>query len=236
MITTLANSLVAAFNRAQPGSLPSMFSYIGLGTQLRQKLPVTARNVVPTTDPWAAASNVSVILPDDCKAQTILAAYARTGTGTAGPLTVVASGPTAGQCCVSPDGNILFYATDAWTLVDISYQPVSQDCVEVTLPCVSGVVTLPAGTLAPYVINGVAQAGGAITLMEAQRADTSTAQLLVAAPAATNSTTGSAHFNLAKTTVLLDSTDGATSVRVKIGIVNKVDLNALLEAQDNNFI
>jgi hypothetical protein len=66
--------------------------------------------------------------------------------------------------------------------------------------------------------------------MEAQRADTSTANLTVAAPAATNTSTGTAHFNLAKTTVLLDSADSATMVRVKLGIVSQYDLNGLLEA------
>ena len=228
MITTLANSLVAAFNRAQPGSLPSMFASIALGTQLRQGLHVALRAQVPALDPNGAASNTSIVLPDDAKAANISTAYARAGTGTLGQLTVVAPGtaPNAGQVSVSADGNILFYAADAWTSVDVEYRPEIQDTVEATLPCASGVVTLPAGLLNP---SG-ATAGYAVTLMEAQRADTSTAQLVVTKPAATNSTTGTACLDFAKAHVLLDSADDATSVRVKLGIKSAVDLNALLEA------
>ncbi len=234
MITTLANSLVAAFNRAQPGSLPAMFASIQLGTQIRQKLHAQLRDTALTVDPYGPASNTSIFLPDDCKAAAVATAYARAGTGTVGPLVADAgfsTGPAAGHVGVGYDGNIIFHAADAWTSVDVTYRPECQDCVEATLPCVSGVVTLPPGLIAPYVnAAGVAQPGGAVTLMEAQRADTSTAQLIVTAMSATNTTTGTACFDLAKAHVLLDSADGATSVRVKLGIVSAVDLNALLEA------
>ncbi len=204
-----------------------MFASIALGTQLRQGLHVALRAQVPALDPYGAASNTSIVLPDDAKAANISTAYARAGTGTLGQLTVVAPGtaPTAGQVSVSADGNILFYAADAWTSVDVEYRPEIQDTVEATLPCVSGSIALPAGLIGP---NGVT--GYAVTLMEAQRADTSTAQLVVTKPAATNTTTGTACFDLAKAHVLLDSADGATSVRVKLGIKSAVDLNAMLEA------
>jgi hypothetical protein len=189
---------------------------------------VALRAQAPAVDPYGAGSNSSLFLPDDAKAATILKAYARAGTGTLGELTPVAANtaPTAGQVSVAADGNVLFYATDAWTSVDVEYQPEIQDTVEATLPCASGVVTLPAGLINP---SG-ATAGYAVTLMEAQRADTSTAQLIVTKPAATNTTTGTACFDFAKAHVLLDSADGATSVRVKLGIKSAVDLNALLEA------
>lgn len=228
MITTLANSLVAAFNRAQPGSLPAMFLSIQLGTLIRQGFHFALRGVTPAVDPYGAASNSSIVLPDDAKAASISTAYARAGSGTLGPLAVAAAGsaPSAGQVAVAANGNILFNAADAWTSVDVEYRPEIQDTVEATLPCASGVVTLPAGLINP---SGAA-AGYAVTLMEAQRADTSTAQLIVDKPAATNSTTGTANLDFAKTHVLLDSADGATSVRVKLGIKSAVDLNALLEA------
>ena len=226
MITTLPNSLVAALSRAQLQSLTSMLEQIQFGTQLRQKLPVTLRAAVPTTDPYAGLSTVSIFLPDDAKAAQILSAYARAGTGTLGPLMVEATGSTlaAGQCMVSPDGNINFYAADAWTSVDVVYRAESQDVIELTLPCVSGVVTLPTAAVG----------AGAVTLMEAQRADTSTAQLVVLSPSNSAPSTGDANLNLAKTEVLLHVADAATSVRVKLGIANAVDLNALLEAASIN--
>ena len=114
MITTLANSLVAAFNRAQPGSLPAMFLSIQLGTLIRQGFHFALRGVTPAVDPYGAASNSSIVLPDDAKAASISTAYARAGSGTLGPLAVAAAGsaPSAGQVAVAANGNILFNAAD----------------------------------------------------------------------------------------------------------------------------
>lgn len=222
MLTSLANSLKQALDRSNPTSVPSMLQSIAFGDVIR-RFPTQLRGAAPSSDPYGVSGNVSLVLPDDAKAATILRAYARAGSGTVGELVVEAIGASlsAGQCCVSPDGNILFDAADAWTSVDVYYVPAYQDVIELTLPVASGVVTLPVG------------AGIACELLEAQRNDTSTAKLQVKAPAATNSTTGTAVFNLAKTSVLLDSSDGATSVRVKLGIVSAIDVNALLEAASN---
>jgi hypothetical protein len=223
MLTDVATSLKHALNRANPNTLASNLASIALGDVLRS-LPTQLRAVAPVLDPYGPASNTSIVLPDDAKAAVIFRAFARAGTATSVELTVEATAVSVstGQCCVSPDGNIIFYAADAWTSVDVLYLPAHQRVIEVTLPVVSGVVTLPVGV------------GVACELLEAQRADTSTANLIVALPAATNTTTGSAHLNLLKTTVLLDSADSATSVRLKLGVVNKVDVNALLEAASNS--
>ena len=125
MITTLANSLVAAFNRAQPGSLPAMFLSIQLGTLIRQGFHFALRGVTPAVDPYGAASNSSIVLPDDAKAASISTAYARAGSGTLGPLAVAAAGsaPSAGQVAVAANGNILFNAADAWTSVSRTNYP-----------------------------------------------------------------------------------------------------------------
>jgi hypothetical protein len=218
-LTTLATSLKNALNRAQPGSLPSMLQSILLGDVVRRQ-QTQLRAVAPTLDPYGPASNTTVVLPDDAKCASIRKAYARAGTGTVGELTIEALGASlsAGQCAPSIDGNIIFDSADAWTSVDVLYDVQHIHVLEATLPVASGVVTLPAGL------------GVACELLEVQRNDTSTANLIVAAPAAANSTTGTAHFNLAKTTVLLDSADSATSVRVKLGVVDPVDVNKALEA------
>lgn len=218
MLTSLTNSMKAAFNRANIGSLPSLFLQFGLGDWLRaQKTKLWA--TAPTTDPYGPASNVSIFLPDDAKAETVLGAYARAGTGTTGPLTVVAysATPSAGDVAVAPDGNIIFHAADAWTSVDITYLPKEGDVAEYILPVVSGVVTLPTSIVAT-------------DILEVQRNDTSTAYEQITAPAASNSTTGTACLNLAKTEVLLDSADDATSVRVKLVQACNINRNALLEA------
>jgi hypothetical protein len=218
-LTTLATSLKNALNRAQPGSLASQLQSILFGDVIRRN-NVQLRAAVPVLDAYGPASNTTVVLPDDAKCATVLRAYARSGTGTVGELTVEALGASlsAGQCAPSIDGNIIFYSADAWTSVDVLYTVHHLHVIELTLSVASGVVALPVG------------AGVACELLEVQRADTSTSKLVVAAPAAANSTTGTAHFDLAKKNVLLDSADAAVTVRVKLGVVDPVDVNALLEA------
>ena len=236
MINTLSTSLKAAFNRANPNSLASMLAAFMFGDFLRAST-VQLRNITATAapaagatpapwlglDPYGPASNFSLILPDDAKCGVLLGVYARSGTGTAGTLTVEALGASlsAGQCAPTPNGDIVFYTADAWTAVDVRYTPKEEDIVELTLNVVSGVATLPTAFVA-------------CSLLEVQRNDTSTAQLNVTKEAASNSTTATACFNLAKTTILLDSADSATSIRVKFGNACAVNRSALLEAASNS--
>ena len=217
MLTSLANAMKQAFNRSNPNSLPSLLAAFAFGDFLRT-MPTQLRGAVPAADPYSGAT-VALVLPDDAKASSIFYAYARAGAGTLGTLSVQPAGTAlaAGQCAVGRDGNILFYAADAWTSVDVRYLPKEEDVVELILPVAAGVVTIPA-TFA------------ASSLLEVQRQDTSTAALVVTVEAATNTTTGTACLNLAKTQVLLDSADGATSVRVKLGVACATNRNALLEA------
>ena len=221
-LTTLTNSFKSILNKANPVSLASMLQALLLGDVIR-RTQTQLRATVPAADPNGPASNVSIVLPDDAKCASIVRAYARSGSGTVGELTVEPLGASlsAGQCAPSIDGNIIFYAADAWTSVDVLYNVHHLHVVEVTLPVVSGSVTLPTGV------------GVACKLLEVQRADTSTVNQVVTAPSATNSSTGTACFNLAKTKVLLDSADAATSVRIKVGVVDPVDVNALLESASN---
>jgi hypothetical protein len=219
-LTSLATSLKAALNRSNPNSLASMLKSVLFGDVLRRE-PTQLRAVALTLDPYGPASNTSIVLPDDAKCEVVLAGYARTGTGATRQLIPQPPGAavgTAGYVAPSANGNIAFYPTDAFTSVDVLYIPKHIHVLEVTLPVATGVVTLPTGV------------GTACELLEAQRADTSTANLVVTVPAATNSSTGTACFDLAKTHVLLVSADAATSVRLKLGVVDPVDINALLEA------
>jgi hypothetical protein len=142
------NSLKNELNRAQPGSLPSMFAAMKLGDVVRA-LPTTLRKAVPTVSaPYQLTTLDTIVLPDDAKANTILRAYARAGSGTKGELTVVAYGatPTAGQIAVAPNGDIVtVHSGDVWTSLDVVYLPEKYDVVELTLPVVpgTGVCALP---------------------------------------------------------------------------------------------
>lgn len=218
-LTSLATSLKQAFNRSNPNSLPSMLKAYAFGDFLRS-MPTQLRAVAPTTDPYGPAANVALFLPEDAKAESIVSAYARAGAGPVGPLTVDAAysaTPAAGHVCIDPAGNLLFHAADAWTSVDARYIPKEADVVEVTLPVVTGVLTIPAVFVA-------------CDLLEAQRADGSSTKLQVNPPAATNVAVGTASLNLAKTTVLFDVADGVTSARVKLAVKCAVDRNGQLEA------
>jgi hypothetical protein len=219
MLTSLTTSLKEALNRSNLNSLASMLASILFGDVVRRQ-QTQLRAAVPATDPYGPASNVSLILPDDAKCASIVKAYARAGSGTAGELTVEPLGASlsAGQCAPSIDGNLIFYAADAWTSVDVLYDVQHLHVVELTLPVVSNAIVLPPG------------AGVACELLEVQRTDTSTANYAVTAPAASNSTTATACFNLAKTSILFDSANSVVSARVKLGVVDPVNVNALLEA------
>ncbi len=223
MLTSLSNSLKQAFNRANLNSLSGALASILFGDVLRRQ-NTQIRSATLAFDPYGPTGNTTLILPDDAKCESVIAGWARAGSGTAKqliPQAPLAAVGTSGYCAPSADGNIIFYATDAWTSVDVLYVPKHVHVIEVTLPVVTGVVTFPAGI------------GVVCDLLEAQRADTSVVDLIVTGPAASNTTTGTACFNLAKTTVLLDSSDSATSVRLKLGVVDPVDINALLEAGSN---
>lgn len=217
-LTTLATSLKSALNRANPNSLPSMLASILFGDVVRRQ-QTQLRQAVPTLDPYGPSSNTSIVLPDDAKCASIRKAYARSGTGTVGELTIEALGASlsAGQCAPSIDGNIIFYSADAWTSVDVLYDVQHLHVVELNLSVASGVAVIPAAFVA-------------CELLEVQRTDTATTQEKITAPAASNSSTGTACLNLAKTEVLLDSADDIVSVRVKLGVVDPVGVNALLEA------
>lgn len=225
MITTLANSLKNALNRANLQSLTALLSTIAFGnvvrvftTSLRGNKPVAAG----ASNPYVVQSGAqSLILPEDAKAMAIRYAYARTGSGTQGLLTVdatAASAPAAGHVKISPNGDIMFAAADAWTSVDVVYEPEKQDVQEFTgLGVASNALTLPT---AP---------GLAVMLLEVESlAGTHTGKFAVIAPGGSPSTL-QACLSADKTQVLFASADAVTSARVKVGFVSAVDLDAALE-------
>jgi hypothetical protein len=233
-INTLPTSLAEIMNTAPPGSIADAFRLIQIGSVVRA-LRTTLRNKSPNAalaNPYVTAGLQVLTLPDDAKADVISRAYARTGTGTKGPLTVVASDSYAGDpgahsIVVSPTGDLVFHAADAYTSVDVAYEPMKYDIKELTLPApTSGVVPLPTVDVAAGVVF-IAEAEGNFGLA----GDTN---LVVNLPG-TAAATGKAALDLAKANVVLNAGDNFTQVRVKYGVIagqaGGADVDTLLEAQ-----
>ena len=221
-----ASGLRTVMDQAPPNQLPDALRVLGFGAILRAMktfLRTKNPNAAPA-NPYVHSTLQALTLPDDAKANTILRAYARAGTGTKGELTVSAYGttPTGAHVAVAPNGDIVFLATDAYTNVDVVYEPEKYDVVEMVLPVVTGTLTIPT----KYAGQGV------VLLMEAESlAGTNTGKFEVLVPAASTAVTKTACLNVAKTAVMFDNTDNAvTSARVKLAISSAIDVDALLTA------
>jgi hypothetical protein len=262
-ISTQVQGLVARLNAAGPNTIADMLRLIGFGTFLRQTR-VGLRRVNPfgqPAAPYVVAAGVKVItLPDQAKVWTISRVYARaqdasTSTGAVGEMTVKTpyfTTPTTGTVGVTPSGDLMFLATDAYNDVDLDYDVLKQDVYELTLPVVpgTGVCAIPAryaGAAAP----GVGLAPGVVSLLEVESlVGTVTGKFGVLAPSTLPTTTAQANLNAAKMAVLFKVSDAVSSCRVKIGVasgsvaysnggqpagVGGVDLNTVLEAVTPGF-
>ena len=224
-LTSLSTSLKSVLNAALPGGLADALRTLKFGDMLRA-LPTTLRKKAPAVNAYNLATVQCIALPEDAKASTIYRAYGRVGGVTAGELTITAANatPTTGQIAITPNGDIAFVGTDAWTSVDVVYQPSKYDVVELVLPVVpgTGVCALPSTLSSP------------VMLMEAESlAGTLTGKMIVLAPSATATATTKAALNLAKSSVWFAIADGVTSARVKLGVCSATDADALLEAASN---
>lgn len=223
-LSSLADSLRAAWNRAQLGSLSALFKTLAFGdvigaliTYLREK---------PTAViPYVQGSTVGIQLPDKAKAAVLLNAYARAGGGTPAVLVVDNGGlpnvaaPSAGHAGLSWSGDIVFAGADTWTSVDATYVPEKQDVFEQVFPCATNACTLPT-TL-----------GGIVSLLEVESlAGTLVSKLEIIAVGGSPST-GQACLANDKLTVKFYSGDAVTSARVKFGVVSAVDVATLLEGE-----
>ena len=227
-----------------PQALPDMLNKISFGdflraskTYLRRKAPL----VGATNGSNANQLTTLQVIPtgDDAKAATILRAYAisTSAAGTLGELAVQAFGatPADGQIAVAPNGDIVVLAASAYTSVDVVYEPEKQDVVEMLLPVVAatGVCALPT--------TNAAIARGVISLLEAEILTTSgavtPAKKHILVPAAGAPATLQARLDVAKANVQFNqATDLPTGfVRVKLGVVPSVDVDALLESAQTQY-
>lgn len=226
-ISTVTNSLAQMLDRATPNNIATFLQQLGLGRVLRQQVPATLRRAVPLVVAGYAytpqTAVYTVALPDDAKAAYILRAQGLGAAAPNGELTFNAFGtanPATTTCNVSASGDLLFNSgTDAFTSVDVVYMPEKVDAVELFLTPVSSVVTIPSSY-------------GTVILMEAEiLTGTVVGKCVINKPVATApGTSKQANLGLAKSTVLFNTGDAPTSVRIKIGVVSAIDQNALLEA------
>lgn len=244
-------TLKGRLDQADINTIADALRTLGFGSLLRNAKAFLWRKGVSATsgallNPYINASALAVVvnpsgvvgegsllgLPDDAKAATILRATAIAGTGTPGELTIDGLGttPAAGHIAVSPNGDIITNSTDAWTSIDVVYEPLRYDLQELTLPVVpgTGVCALPTKfTTAP---------SGVILVLEAEAlVGTSTGKKIILAPAAGAPAAGNARLDLAKANLQFAVADAVTSARVKFGFVPVIDPNALLEAAPGTY-
>lgn len=224
----MPETIKQAINRADPNTLADELRSLGFGdilralpTSLRRKATALATGLHPATE-------FAIILPNDAKAETIITAYARAGAGAPGPLTVVAGVPAAGQCAVAPNGDLVFAAADAWTSVDALYQPVKADVFEFTGPVdpLTGIMALPVPATTP----------GVVSLLSATAlVGTTTGAKQVVANGAVPAVT-LANMNAAKTQVQFAVADAVSSASIVLSLVAAIDVDALLESTNTQFV
>ena len=193
--------------------------------------------LVPTAASVTPGANILGQLPDDAKCLSIVRAVPVAGTGTLIDLVIDlppanvtsfatgGTGPGAGHIGVSPSGDIVANATDAWTSLDVTYIPDHNDCIEyaaLSVVAASGICALPVA----------ATTQGVVMLMEAESlAGTVTGKFAILPPSASNpGATKQCNLTAIKTGVLFKASDAVTSARIKLGLVSAVNQNQLLEA------
>ncbi len=201
-----------SLNRSDPNTAHDIFRTILLGTIL-SALRAVIRAVVPVGD--------AIALPNMAKARRVLSAYARAGAGALGELTVSATPltPAAGEVGWSATGDILFNAADAWTSVDVEFEPMVNVAEYATdgFPVVANILTLPQPARPAVMLLSVVgyDAAGSVTTM--------TVMVPGTAPAA-----GECALDLAKETVVFNAADAivradVVMLRAGVNVVNTLE-------------
>lgn len=219
---TSNDTVLTSLNRSNNNTIADHLRQLQFGDVLAGHIPQHLRKLnfdAAGADAYNLATLDAIVLPAKQKAQNILRAYARGGGGTLGPLTIVAPGttPSNDEIGVSPNGDLVVLAADAWTDIDVTYQPEGGDVVESFFPVASNVLTLPT----QFTSLGV------ILLVEVEAVEgTGTGKKIVLVPGAGAPSAGQARLNLAKTTVTFAGADAVTRARVKL-VVAKSGVNQL---------
>lgn len=229
-ITTKPTSLKAELDKCNPNTMPTLLQKIRFGSLVRA-MKTQLMGVDPAADAYQLATVESIGLAEDAKAATVLRAYGRVGGVTAGELAVQAYGatPSTGQIAVAPNGDIVVLAADAWTSVEVYYEPMQYDVVEFELAAPAGDLTLPTSV-----------AGKVLALLEAEATTVDSGGIsgkkIILVNASSAPATTKAALNLAKTHVLFNTaTDKVTKARVKLAVTLDVDVNALLTGESHTY-
>ena len=133
----MTETLREATNRANPNGLGAILQSLAVGDMLTQRTERYLSGAVPLAADAVLEGGVSVDrirLPENCKASRIRRAFARatTGGGTLGYMTVTALNavPGASEISIAPNGDIVLLAANAFTSVDVQYEPVIGRVVE----------------------------------------------------------------------------------------------------------
>lgn len=208
----MTEKLRDSLNRSDPNTAHDIFRTILLGAVL-STLRAVIRAVAPVSN--------TIVLPNMAKAKRVLSAYARAGAGTLGELTVSATPatPAAGEVGWSATGNILFNAADAWTSVDVEFEPMV-NVAEFTAegyPIAAGVMAVPQA------------AQPAVMLLEVVAYDAlGAATTVTILPPGTVPAAGQCALDLAKANVAFFAADGFVRADVTM-LKGGVNVTATLE-------
>jgi hypothetical protein len=209
-------------NDASPALLASILQTLKGGDIVRA-LPVCLRKKDPAASSAQLATLEAVGVAENARASRINRAYARTGTGTCGELTIAAvnATPSAGEIAVAPNGDIVVLAADAWTSLDVEYSVSKGEVVELTLPVVSHNLTIPT-----YLTDR-----GVIYLISAYvNTGTTLGAKIILANSDSAPATTKALLKLDKTVVKFAVADAVTNATVRLLVAPASDIDAQLAA------
>lgn len=146
----MTRTLRAALDESNPNKLPTAAQTLPLGRGL---------SLVSLLAFGAVGTNV-LALPEEQKAGQILRAYARVG-GSTGYKTVVApeTVPAAGQCSITPSGDVRFAAADAVTEAEVIYAPMEGEVFEDSVVVAASAATLSQSRRALQILSVTVDAG-----------------------------------------------------------------------------
>jgi hypothetical protein len=126
----MTRSLKKVLDEANPNKVPSALQEYQAGK---------AFELIPRYVRGTVSSDV-LELPEEARAAQVLAAHAIAGsaTGYVTPQTPEAGAGSAGQCAVTPDGNVIFNSTDAVTDAEVWYVPREGEIFEETVDVTAG--------------------------------------------------------------------------------------------------
>jgi hypothetical protein len=245
MTMNTIESLRESLNRSDLSGLSDMLRTLVFGDVLRA-LPVQLFGVVPSVSgavPQQPTGLLTIVLPEDAKAASVLRCTVRKGANSkTGEYAIAAyaagSHPATKEVSVAPNGDIVFYSTDAVTQVDVLYVPVKGSVKGQCANSVLGVTSLTLQVASTgFAALPAAFSGKALLLMQANIVSgTNTGECVVVAPTTSVTTTSlNAALSVDGTGIWLDHTDDApTRVTVDVLVYNTVDVNALLEAASSD--